>query len=516
MIHLLSFFLYSALIGSLSPGMLAALLLLSLINYGLSMLQIRYEESLREESATAWKHYSCVRGAMGDMSGAKDIRIFGMQDWMLQLRDLTIGELKKVDRKSKKYYSFYEKTQYTLAACRDLGAYAWLLYQAAAGAVTAGEFVLYFGAITGFSNFLSGIMASFASLRRAANDADYLRAYLELPEEGGTNGESHTDRMRPTEQGHFVEEAFSKEGMHSIKELRFPPEIEFRNVSFSYHGEEPEREESEPTETERQEAESEGEIFEKFNLTIRPGERIALVGANGAGKTTLVKLLCGLYEPDEGEILIDGINRNLFPREEIYQLFSAIFQEQLILPFTVGENLAMDRVERVDEQRAWQALDKAGLGEVFRQKGIGLKTYMTKIMMENGVELSGGQRQRFLLARALYKDGPILVLDEPTAALDPIAESQIYAQYDEYSQGKTALFISHRLASTRFSDRIALLENGRIAEMGTHEELMRAGGSYAKMYEIQSSYYQNEEVKRETVMTDQKGEKDERGNGLEE
>lgn len=453
LIHLISFFLYSGLIGSLNVGMLAALLALSLVDYCMSMLQIRYEESLRGESATAWKHYGCVRGAMGDMSGAKDIRIFGMQDWMFQLRDLTIGELKKVDEKKKKNNSFYEKTRYTLAACRDLGAYAWLLYQAAAGALSAGEFVLYFGAITGFSNFLSGIMGAFASLRGAANDTDYLRAYLELPEEGG---------MR---EGNFMEEAC---------ELHFPPEIEFRNVSFSYGQAEP-------------------EIFRNLNLTIRPGEKIALVGANGAGKTTLVKLLCGLYEPDEGQILIGGVDRNLFPREELYRLFSAVFQEQLILPFTVGENLAMDRAERIDGRRAWEALNKAGLGDLFRQRGIGLKSYMTKVMMENGVELSGGERQRFLLARALYKDGPILVLDEPTAALDPIAESRIYARYNQYSQGKTALFISHRLASTRFSDRIVLLEKGRIAEMGTHEELMRAQGAYAKMYEIQSSYYRGKE-----------------------
>ena len=266
-------------------------------------------------------------------------------------------------------------------------------------------------------------------------------------------------------EGNFMEEAW---------ELHFPPEIEFRNVSFSYGQAEP-------------------EIFRNLNLTIRPGEKIALVGANGAGKTTLVKLLCGLYEPDEGQILIGGVDRNLFPREEIYRLFSAVFQEQLILPFTVGENLAMDRAERIDGRRAWEALNKAGLGDLFRQRGIGLKSYMTKVMMENGVELSGGERQRFLLARALYKDGPILVLDEPTAALDPIAESRIYARYNQYSQGKTALFISHRLASTRFSDRIVLLEKGRIAEMGTHEELMRAQGAYAKMYEIQSSYYRGKE-----------------------
>lgn len=144
----------------------------------------------------------------------------------------------------------------------------------------------------------------------------------------------------------------------------------------------------------------------------------------------------------------------------------------------------MDRVERVDEEKAWKALEQAGLKQAFQEKGITLRSYMTKTMMENGVELSGGQNQRFLLARALYKNAPIMILDEPTAALDPIAESEVYDHYNQYSQGKTAIFISHRLASTKFSDRIVLLENGQIAEMGTHEELMSAGRTYAEMFNI--------------------------------
>lgn len=144
----------------------------------------------------------------------------------------------------------------------------------------------------------------------------------------------------------------------------------------------------------------------------------------------------------------------------------------------------MDRVERVDEEKAWKALEQAGLKQAFQEKGITLRSYMTKTMMEDGVELSGGQNQRFLLARALYKNAPIMILDEPTAALDPIAESEVYDHYNQYSQGKTAIFISHRLASTKFSDRIVLLEDGQIAEMGTHEELMSAGRTYAEMFNI--------------------------------
>lgn len=459
LINVLSFFLYSTVIGSLSLGVLVVLLALSVVNYLLSMSHIRYEESLREESALTNKHYYCVQNAMGDMAAAKDIRIFGMQHWLLGLRDMALKEVDDVTRKSYRRNSFYEKISDLLSAGRDLGAYAWLLYQTTTGGLNAGEFVLYFGAVTGFSGFVTGIMGSLAALRGAANGTDYTRAYLGLPEE---------DRAR---------------GIRHIEELRFPPEIEFRNVCFSYK-----------SGGEGDEAETGGrEIFHDLNLTIRSGERIALVGVNGAGKTTFVKLLCGIYEPDAGQILINGIDRNEFPRTEIYELFSAIFQEQMILPFTVGENLALKRADAVDVGKAWAALEKAGLKEIFEDRKIGIRTYMTKTMMEGGVELSGGQQQRFLLARALYKDAPVLVLDEPTAALDPIAESEVYEQYDRYSSGKTAVFISHRLASTRFSDRIVLIENGRILETGTHEELMRAGGVYAEMFEIQSSYYREEE-----------------------
>ncbi len=453
-VNVLSFILYSTVLSYLSIPMFVILLILALINYGISMSHIRFEESLREERALAEKHFHCVESAMGNVYGAKDIRIYGMKNWMIGLRDQTIGELRKLAEKSRKKDAFYERVGLSLAAARNLGAYAYLLYQTQSGSVSAGEFVLYFGAITGFSGFVNSIMSSFAALRGAANGTDYVRAWLDLPEENRQSGERHIDQ------------------------LAFPLELTLQNVSFSYQGND----------------ETEGKsIFHDLNLTIRGGEKIALVGVNGAGKTTLVKLLCGMYEPDEGQILINGIDRNEFPKEELYQLFSIVFQEPLILPFTVGENLAMDRLERVDEERAWKALEKAGLKQTLQEKGIHMHSYMTKTMMEDGIELSGGQKQRFLLARALYKNAPIMVLDEPTAALDPIAESEIYNHYNRYSQGKTAIFISHRLASTRFSDRIILLTDGRIADMGTHEELMSAGGAYAQMFEIQSSYYRQEE-----------------------
>lgn len=225
-----------------------------------------------------------------------------------------------------------------------------------------------------------------------------------------------------------------------------------------------------------------------MNLTIHPGEKLAIVGLNGAGKTTLVKLLCGLLDPTEGRVLLNGIDVRLFNRQEYYELFSAVFQEFSILNVTIAENIAQC-AQNIDDARVQACLDQAGLTQAVAQLPQGVKTYVGREVFLDGVLFSGGEIQRLMLARALYKDSPILVLDEPTAALDPLAENDIYLKYNDMTRGKTALFISHRLASTRFCDRIILLSDGGIAEEGTHESLLADGGAYAQLFEVQSRYY---------------------------
>ena len=460
-INILCFLLYSTVIGTLDLWLLLVLNALAFTSYALNLRQIHYEESLRDEFAETNKKYYCVLNSMEHTKGAKDIRIFGMKHWLIQLRDIVIEQQRMVNQKLSRKRSFYEKASFLLSAGRDLGAYTFLLYQALEGTIDAGGFVLYFGAITGFSAFITGIMNCLAELRSAANSTNYLRAYMELPDEDTSSGSRHTS------------------------ELSLPLCIEFKDVSFTY------QDAAEDTEDNSASGKN---VFDHLNIKINAGEKIALVGVNGAGKTTFVKLLCGMYDPDSGQILINGIDRNEFPRKELYGLFSAVFQEQLIFPFTFGENIAMDRAENINAGKAWDAIAKAGLKELFEEKNINLKTYMTKGIMKNGVNLSGGQQQRLLLARALYKDAPVLVLDEPTAALDPVAESEVYNSYNKYSQGKTALFISHRLASTRFSDRIIMLEEGKIIEEGSHNDLMQLNGKYAEMFHIQSNYYEEGET----------------------
>ena len=246
-------------------------------------------------------------------------------------------------------------------------------------------------------------------------------------------------------------------------------ELALKNVTFRYPG-------------------SEKAIFRGLNLTIRPGERLAVVGLNGAGKSTIVKLLCGYYDPDEGSVLLNGTDIREFNRQEYYGLFSAVFQEYSHLEVTVAENVAQS-MDEADRERVKTCLMQAGLWEAVEKLPKGADTPVGREVYLDGVLFSGGQMQRLMLARALYKNGQILVLDEPTAALDPLAESEIYRKYRDMTAGKTSLFISHRLASTRFCDRIIFLQDGAVKEEGTHEELLALGGGYAELFEVQSRYY---------------------------
>ena len=210
-----------------------------------------------------------------------------------------------------------------------------------------------------------------------------------------------------------------------------------------------------------------------------------MVGLNGAGKTTCVKLLCGLYRPTGGRILINGVDMLQYRHEDYYRLFTAVFQELNFLPLSVEQNVALCAPEEIDRAKLARCLQMAGMEERISRLPLGERSLMNKEVNLDAVNFSGGELQRLLLARALYKDAPVLILDEPTAALDPIAENELYQRYGQLTEEKTSLFISHRLSSTRFCDRILFLEKGAVVEEGTHDQLMEQGGRYAQLYEVQ-------------------------------
>ena len=321
-----------------------------------------------------------------------------------------------------------------------------LILAAMEGSVTPGEFVLFFSAISQMSGFINGIIDYFGTL--------------------------HEMHLKTSDCIEFLEEDHNrlKRTGGIQKPVGRPLSVEFRNVTYKYPN-------------------GEKNVLENISFKIEAGEKISLVGLNGAGKTTLTLLMCGLLHPDQGEVLIDGHPVCEYNNNDIHTLFSLLPQKYTILPTSVAENVAMTDRKEIDESRLWNALEISGIADRIRSLPNGIETGMNKQYDANAVILSGGEMQKLLLARVLYHRAPIMILDEPTAALDPIAEHEMYLKYDQISDNATSVFISHRLASTRFCDKVYLLDGARFAEMGTHEELMAKGGKYKELFDIQSKYY---------------------------
>lgn len=312
-----------------------------------------------------------------------------------------------------------------------------------------GDFVLYFGAVAGFSTWLSGIVNNLNSLNSISLNVCDLREYLEMK-----------DKMN------------REAGVRLPISCELPCDIELRNLYYKYPG-------------------AQDYTIKNINLHIKKGEKLALVGVNGAGKTTLVKLICGLYTPSKGEILINGEKSSLYNRDDYYTLFSVVFQDIHLLPISIEKNIALRLEEKIDDEKMDRVLNMSGFMEKIKALPKGKKTLLVKSVYEEAIELSGGEVQKLMLARALYKDAPIIILDEPTAALDPIAENEVYQKYNELTKDRTSVFISHRLSSTKFCDRIVFIENGEILEEGDHYSLMNKNGKYKEMYDMQSYYYKD-------------------------
>lgn len=399
----------------------------------------------REEESSYQKKIHYIAQKTESIQLAKDIRIFGLGPWLSDIYERTLRLYDAFINRRERIYTGACAVDALLSLARNGIAYAYLIRLTLAEGLPASQFLLYFSAFTGFSTWVTGILQECSTLHKESLDLSTIQEYLHLPEPFRF---SDGAPIPPADQY----------------------ELRLDHVTFRYPG-------------------TKKPILQDLSLTIRPGEKVAVVGLNGAGKTTLVKLLCGFYDPDEGRVLLNGQDIRQFDRRAYYQLFSTVFQESSELDITVAQTVAQ-RVDGIDMDKVKACVAKAGLAEKIASLPQGYDTHLGKQVYLDGVELSGGQTQRLMLARALYKDGAFLVLDEPTAALDPIAESDIYQRYNEMTAGKSSVFISHRLASTRFCDRILFIQDGGIAEEGTHEELLQKGGAYAKLFNVQARYYQ--------------------------
>lgn len=442
----LGFSLYILLLSSLDIRLILIILATTLGGYFVNKRLTGYGYLHREEEGELAGRLWYQATQAKNYSAAKDIRIFGMKPWIEEITAKTLAAFTAFHRRANTVYLWGNILDLVLTFLRNAIAYAYLIHLVLSNGLSVADFLLFFSAVGGFTEWVDGILESLTKLYRHSQDISTVRECLDFPEP-------------------FVFE----EG----KSLPFTPdvphEIRLENVSFCY-------------------AQSQEYTLRNINLTIHPGEKLAVVGLNGAGKTTLVKLICGFFDPTQGRVLLDGQDIKTYNRRDYYALFSAVFQDFSLLAATVATNVAQTE-DSPDMELVQRCVARVGLTQKIGSLKDGIGTYLNRQVYEDAAELSGGELQRLMLARALYKKAAFIVLDEPTAALDPIAEADLYNKYNEMTQGHTCVYISHRLASTRFCDRILLIDQHSIAEEGTHTQLLERGGKYARLFEVQSKYY---------------------------
>ena len=430
-------------LARLSGGLLGLLLAATAVSLVLLRLQVKYLSGMTMEMADGNRILSYLFSILTDFSYGKDIRLFEAEPLMTTRMKDTVDELWRV------CFGNYTKSGACQAGRAAIAQgvvaliYAMLAVQTVQKGLSIADFVMLTAAAVSFASSVMTAVTSAMNFYGALKMVAPFGEYMNLP-------------------------PVLSQGSEPVPELTGEDAVVFDHVSFTYPRA------AEPT-------------LKDLCFTIKRGERLAVVGENGAGKTTMIKLLLRLYEPDEGTIYLGGRDIRTMSREETLKQFAVVFQDFKLLAFSVKENICIG--PGGDEERLHEVLRKLDLDKVMESTPHGAETSVYRLFDEEGVEFSGGERQKMAIARALYKDSPIVVMDEPTAALDPIAEAEIYGHLNQLVEHKTALFISHRLSSCKFCDRVAVFENGGVTQCGSHKELMAQEGLYRRMFAAQARYY---------------------------
>lgn len=441
---------YSVIVFRVHWLVLVYMLLTSFILAKINVKVETYDSLHMEEHIQNMTQRAVIRGDIINAEYAKDIRLYHAKSWLIKCLEDLVQNITKYWNGKYKIALKEQGLSVVFGLIRDLAVYILLIYQIGHGNLVVADLLLSVGAIAGFSVWMSGFLLGIQRLHINNGIISDLRNFLSY--------------------GDLAEEDKNKE---EVKRPGKSHELRLENVGYTYYG-------------------NAKATICNVNLVIHPGEKLALVGMNGAGKSTLIKIICGLYQPTEGKLYLDGQDVSTITRDAYFREFSVVFQDVFAFACSIADNVSCQLPHLSDRKKIETCIDLAGLKNRVEKMEKQMDTPVTTNLDENGVELSGGQMQKLMLARALYKAAPVLVLDEPTAALDPLAESQMYEGYLEFAKDKTSIFISHRLSSTQFCDRICYMENGEICESGSHEELMKLQRGYARMFQTQAQYYQED------------------------